>query len=50
MSFFQNPYRNYAVRFSYRFGKLNSEIKKNRHGINNDDTKGGGGNNTGGGG
>jgi len=49
-SFFQNPYRNYAVRFSYRFGKLNSEIKKNRHGINNDDTKGGGGNNTGGGG
>jgi len=48
-SFFENPYRNYAVRFSYRFGKLNSEIKKNQHGISNDDTKGGGGNNTGGG-
>ncbi|MEP6613981.1 MAG: outer membrane beta-barrel protein [Mucilaginibacter sp.] len=48
-SFFQNPYRNYAVRFSYRFGKLNSEIKKNKHGINNDDTKSGGGNNNSGG-
>lgn len=47
-SFFENPYRNYAVRFSYRFGKLNSEIKKNRRGIKNDDTKSGG--NSGGGG
>jgi outer membrane receptor protein involved in Fe transport len=49
-SFFENPYRNYAIRFSYRFGKLNSEIKKNQRGIKNDDTKGGGGNNTSGGG
>lgn len=47
-SFFENPYRNYVVRFSYRFGKLSSEIKKNRRGINNDDTKSGGGNNSGG--
>ncbi|MDP9081143.1 MAG: TonB-dependent receptor [Bacteroidota bacterium] len=46
-SFNENPYRSFAVRFSYRFGKLNSEIKKNRHGINNDDTKSGGGNNSG---
>jgi hypothetical protein len=38
----QDPYRTFAVRFSYKFGKLNSEIKKNQHGINNDDTKGGG--------
>jgi len=44
----QSPYRSFAVRLSYRFGKLNSEIKKNKHGINNDDTKGGG--NSGGGG
>ncbi|WP_428329896.1 TonB-dependent receptor domain-containing protein [Mucilaginibacter sp.] len=36
-----NPYRSFAVRFSYRFGKLNSEIKKNKRGISNDDTKGG---------
>ncbi|MDB4901713.1 MAG: TonB-dependent receptor, partial [Mucilaginibacter sp.] len=41
-SYNQNPYRTFAVRFSYKFGKLNSEIKKNQHGINNDDTKGGG--------
>jgi outer membrane receptor protein involved in Fe transport len=47
-SFFENPYRNYAVRFSYRFGKLNSEIKKNKRGISNDDTKGSS-NNSGGG-
>ncbi len=37
-----NPYQTFAVRFSYRIGKLNSEIKKEQHGINNDDTKGGG--------
>jgi outer membrane receptor protein involved in Fe transport len=41
-SFNQNPYRTFAIRFSYKIGKLNSEIKKNQHGINNDDTKGGG--------
>ena len=27
-SFNQNPYRTFAIRFSYKFGKLNSEIKK----------------------
>jgi hypothetical protein len=37
-----NPYRNYAIRFSYRFGKLKSGIKKAEHSINNDDSKGGG--------
>jgi outer membrane receptor protein involved in Fe transport len=37
-----DPYRTIAVRFGYRFGKLNSQIKKEQHGINNDDTKGGG--------
>ena len=36
-----DPYRSIAIRLSYRFGKLNSEIKKEQHGINNDDTKGG---------
>ena len=34
-------YRTFAVRVSYRFGKLNSDIKKNEHGIDNDDTKSG---------
>lgn len=37
-----NPYRNFAIRLNYKFGKLNSEIKKNQRGINNDDIKGGG--------
>ena len=41
-SYNEDIYRTFAVRFSYKFGKLNSEIKKERHGINNDDTKGGG--------
>ena len=48
--FNQNPYRTFAIRFNYKFGKLNSEIKKNQHGINNDDTKGGGKSSGGGGG
>jgi hypothetical protein len=38
----QNYYRSFAVRFNFRIGKLNSNIKKNEHGIQNDDTKGGG--------
>jgi hypothetical protein len=38
----QNIYRSFAMRLTYKFGKLNSEIKKNQRGINNDDTKGGG--------
>lgn len=47
-SYNQNPYRTFAIRFSYKFGKLNSEIKKEQHGINNDDSKGGGKNGGGG--
>lgn len=34
-------YRTFAMRVSYKFGKLNSDIKRNQHGIQNDDTKGG---------
>ncbi|MBW4891257.1 TonB-dependent receptor [Mucilaginibacter sp. HMF5004] len=45
-SYYKGPYQSFAVRFNYRFGKLNSDIKKNQRGINNDDTKGGGGNKT----
>jgi len=44
----QNIYRTFAVRFNYKFGKLNSDIKRNQHGISNDDTKSGGGKSTGG--
>jgi hypothetical protein len=40
-SFNQNYYRSFAFRVNFRIGKLNSDIKKNQHGINNDDTKGG---------
>ncbi len=40
-SYNQNYYRSFAVRFNFRFGKLNSQIKRNEHGIQNDDTKGG---------
>lgn len=35
----QSYYRTFFIRFNYRFGRLNSEIKKNQHGINNDDIK-----------
>jgi hypothetical protein len=38
---YNQTYRTFGVRFSYRFGRLNSDIKKNQHGIENDDTKGG---------
>jgi Outer membrane protein beta-barrel family/CarboxypepD_reg-like domain len=37
----QNLYRSFAIRFNFKFGKLNSDIKRNARGINNDDTKGG---------
>jgi hypothetical protein len=40
-SYNQNPYRTFAVRFNFKFGKLNSDIKRNQRGINNDDTKAG---------
>ncbi|MDB5132211.1 MAG: TonB-dependent receptor [Mucilaginibacter sp.] len=39
-TFNQNYYRSLAFRINFRFGKLNSDIKKNQHGIENDDTKG----------
>ncbi len=38
-SFNGEPYRSFAVRFNFKFGKLNSDIKRNQRGINNDDTK-----------
>jgi outer membrane receptor protein involved in Fe transport len=41
-SFNQNYYRSLAVRLNFRFGKLNSNIKTNQHGIDNDDKKGSG--------
>jgi outer membrane receptor protein involved in Fe transport len=41
VSYNQSYYRSFSIRFNYRFGKLNSEIKKNQHGINNDDIKSG---------
>ncbi|MEO3408182.1 TonB-dependent receptor [Mucilaginibacter sp. CAU 1740] len=47
-SLYHNRYRNFAVRVNFKFGRLNSEIKKNQRGINNDDTKGGGKSNGGG--
>jgi hypothetical protein len=34
-------YRTFALRINFKFGKLNSEIKKNQVGINNDDKKAG---------
>ena len=36
----ETTYRSFAIRLSYKFGKLNDDIKKNQRGINNDDTKG----------
>jgi outer membrane receptor protein involved in Fe transport len=47
-TYYNQFYRHFAIRMSYKFGKLNSEIKKNQRGIKNDDTSGGkssGGNN-----
>ncbi|WP_426668874.1 outer membrane beta-barrel protein [Mucilaginibacter sp. McL0603] len=41
-SYNQNYYRSFAFRINFKFGKLNGDIKKNEHGIQNDDTKGGG--------
>jgi len=35
----EQTYRTFALRVSYKFGRLNSDIKKNQHGIDNDDTK-----------
>lgn len=38
---FEGIYRTFAIRLNYKFGRLNSDIKRNQHSINNDDTKGG---------
>jgi outer membrane receptor protein involved in Fe transport len=38
----QNTYRSVFLGFNYKFGKLNSTIKQNQRGINNDDTSNGG--------
>ncbi|RYZ99865.1 MAG: TonB-dependent receptor, partial [Sphingobacteriaceae bacterium] len=35
-------YRSFNIGFNYKFGRLNSEIKKNQRGINNDDKSSGG--------
>jgi len=37
-----NFYRNIGLSFNYKFGKLNSEIKKNKRNISNDDVSSGG--------
>ncbi|AMR31715.1 hypothetical protein A0256_09910 [Mucilaginibacter sp. PAMC 26640] len=34
-------FRTFGIGFNYKFGKLNSELKKNKRGINNDDTSSG---------
>lgn len=36
-----NYYRSFNISLNYKFGKLNSSIKKNQRGINNDDSSGG---------
>ena len=36
-----NFYRNFTISFNYKFGKLSSDIKKNKRGISNDDSSGG---------
>ncbi|MEN0054388.1 MAG: outer membrane beta-barrel protein [Mucilaginibacter sp.] len=36
-----NPYRHFAIRLNYKFGKLNGDIKKSQRSINNDDAKSG---------
>lgn len=38
-STYQRYYRQFYVALSYRFGKLKSSIKQNRHSINNDDVQ-----------
>ncbi|RYY37692.1 MAG: TonB-dependent receptor [Sphingobacteriaceae bacterium] len=40
-STYNQIYRHFAIRVSYKFGKLSGEIKKNQRGIKNDDTTGG---------
>ena len=46
-SYNQNYYRSFAFRVNFKFGKLNGDIKRNEHGIQNDDSKGGSKNSSG---
>lgn len=41
LSYTYQLYRTFGIGFNYKFGKLSSELKKNKRGINNDDTSGG---------
>jgi hypothetical protein len=47
VSYNESYNRSFMVRLYYRLGRLNSEIKKNQHGINKDDLKGGDNNGSG---
>ncbi|RYE20803.1 MAG: TonB-dependent receptor [Sphingobacteriales bacterium] len=47
-TYYNQIYRQFAIRISYKFGKLSSDIKKNQRGIKNDDTSGGGKSSSGG--
>jgi outer membrane receptor protein involved in Fe transport len=40
-NYFENYFRSINISFNYKFGKLNSNIKKNQRGISNDDVNGG---------
>lgn len=41
LSYNQIPYRSFALRFNFKFGRLDADIKRNQRGINNDDKKAG---------
>lgn len=40
-NYFDNFYRNFGISFNYKFGRLSTDIKKNKRGIKNDDASGG---------
>lgn len=44
-----NPYRNFRINLTWRFGKMQAQVKKARRGIQNDDMKSGGSQQQGGG-
>lgn len=50
ISNFYNTSRSFRVSLSWRFGKMQTQVKKARRGISNDDVKSGGGSSQGGGG
>lgn len=45
-----NPYRSFRINLTWRFGKMQAQVKKARRGIQNDDMKSGGSSQQGGGG